>query len=74
MKVKCISNSGQALPPDCLRPSWGFAREKEFPLRIGKTYQVYALTVLFGRVWDSHLRRKLLPLSCLEPVSLIPNR
>lgn len=51
MKVRCISNSGRDLSPSCLRPSWGFTWDKEFPLVIGKTYQVYAFTLVFGHVW-----------------------
>jgi hypothetical protein len=51
MRIKCISNLGDELPDDCLKPDWGFTQEKEFALVLGKVYPVYAFTVLFGYIW-----------------------
>jgi hypothetical protein len=51
MKIKCISKLGKDLPLDCLKPDWGITYEKEFALVVGKTYDVYAFTILFGYIW-----------------------
>lgn len=51
MKIQCTSNLGKVLPLDCLKPQLGISEKKEFHLLIGKTYTVYAFTMLFGYVW-----------------------
>jgi hypothetical protein len=49
MKVQCIANTGRGLPQDSLI---GSSNEKTtFALVIGKTYVVYAFTVVRNYVW-----------------------
>lgn len=51
MRVRCVANSGADLPDVCIDASLGISREKEFPLTIGSSYAVYAITTFKGSVW-----------------------
>jgi hypothetical protein len=51
MKVRCIRSTGVELPESYLDPAAGFSREAIFPLKAGKDYVVFALTLRRGGVW-----------------------
>jgi len=51
MIVRCIANSGSALPAANLDPRRGYDRSMEFPLTVGEDYTVFALTVFLGTAW-----------------------
>jgi hypothetical protein len=52
MKVCCIANRGSALPAGLLNPeATNFKPETGFPLIVGKSYVVYAITFNEGFCW-----------------------
>lgn len=51
MKIKCIANSGSALPSDCRNELVNITEETQFHLTIGKTYNVYGMTIFLGYIW-----------------------
>lgn len=51
MQVRCIANTGNALPESYLKSDFYFTKEVEFPLTLGKEYVVYALYQSQGNVW-----------------------
>ena len=51
MIVKCTANSGADLPVSQLSPSSGFTERTDFPLSLGRTYHVFALTLFLGGTW-----------------------
>jgi hypothetical protein len=51
MIVRCIGNTGELLPPASRDPSQGFSSYTEFPLTVGRSYVVHAITVLLGITW-----------------------
>jgi hypothetical protein len=53
MRVRCISRSPKDLPKDIrLERIWGTdTKDRYFPLRIGKEYVVYGVTIWLGHVW-----------------------
>jgi hypothetical protein len=53
MKIRCIANTGNALPESYLKPEFYFTKEVEFPLTLGKEYVVYALYQSQGNGKDS---------------------
>lgn len=48
MRVRCIKNSGQALPSEYLDKSLGISTMSEFNLTLGKDYIVYTVVFLSG--------------------------
>lgn len=51
MIVRCIANSGSALPEANIDPRRGYDESTEFPLTIDRAYTVFALTVFLGSAW-----------------------
>ncbi len=51
MRIRCIANTGASLPESYINPAQGYKKETEFPLTIGKEYNVYALKEWQGSVW-----------------------
>lgn len=51
MIVRCIGNTGDLLPPASRDSSQGFTSYTEFPLTVGRSYAVHAITVLLGIMW-----------------------
>jgi len=51
MQVRCIANTGNALPESYLKSDFYFTKEVEFPLTLGKEYVVYALYQSQVNVW-----------------------
>ena len=51
MKVRCSSNRGADLPESYLDSAAGFGNTAIFPIRPGRDYVVYALTLRRGRFW-----------------------
>lgn len=51
MIVRCISSTGAVLPVNARDPLLGVDSDTEFPITIGHTYPVYAVTVLLGIAW-----------------------
>jgi|SRR6185437_10247324 len=51
MKVRCTSSKGTSLPELYLDSAGGYRADTIFPLRIGKEYIVYALTLRRGGIW-----------------------
>jgi hypothetical protein len=51
MRVKCLANTGRALPEASLDSRRGLSIEKNFPLTVGMTYVVYAITMYRGFTW-----------------------
>ena len=51
MKARCISTNAGRLPDLYLDPAGGFTPSTDFPLRPGKDYVVFALTLRRGGVW-----------------------
>jgi hypothetical protein len=51
MIVRCIANSGSALPQANIDPRRGYDSATEFPLTIGRDYVVFALTTFLGTAW-----------------------
>ncbi len=51
MKIRCIANTGAALPDRYLDSRRGYKKETEFPLTVGKDYIVYTFSVKLGQVW-----------------------
>lgn len=51
MRVRCVYNSGEALPQANIDPRRGFDRSLEFPLTVGCEYGVFAITVFLGTAW-----------------------
>ena len=51
MRVKCIANTGRALPKDALMPLSGYDSDTVFDLSLGKMYVVYAITLVKGYPW-----------------------
>ena len=51
MKIRCIANTGAALPEPYFDPAIFLTQETEFQLIIGKEYVVYALYEWEGMIW-----------------------
>lgn len=51
MRVKCQSNTGGGLPTGIRDKALGLIADAEFPLTVGRSYAVYALTVFAGDTW-----------------------
>jgi hypothetical protein len=51
VRATCIASSGQALPESCLDEAAGISRDTEFPLTVGASYEVYAITTFRGHAW-----------------------
>lgn len=51
MIVRCIANTGQALPTVNVDPRMGLDRSAEFPLTVGSSYTVVAVTIFLGTAW-----------------------
>lgn len=51
MKIRCITNRGDALPESYLKPEFYYTQETDFPLTIGKEYVVYAFYTFEGNLW-----------------------
>jgi hypothetical protein len=51
MKIRCIANTGAALPKPYLDPDVFLTQETEFQLLIGKEYIVYAFYEWQGTIW-----------------------
>ena len=51
MKIRCLANTGLALPERYLKPQFCYSKELEFPLTIGQEYIVYALKEWQGNIW-----------------------
>lgn len=51
MKVRCLSNRGIHLPKDMFFVGSTCTEESTFPLKIGKDYNVYAMTIHDGYAW-----------------------
>ncbi|MBD1939013.1 hypothetical protein [Microcoleus sp. FACHB-68] len=51
MKIRCITNSGAALPEIYLDSRVNRSKETVFRLTVGKEYVVYALHEAGGAVW-----------------------
>jgi hypothetical protein len=51
MIVLCMANSGDVLPLMSRDSAQGFDGETEFPITIGRTYYVYAMTFYLGIAW-----------------------
>jgi hypothetical protein len=51
MIVRCSSSKGTGLPELYLDSAGGYRADTIFPLRVGKEYVVYALTLRRGGVW-----------------------
>lgn len=51
MIAKCRANTGRSLPSASRDPKRGLTATTEFPLTIGRSYPVYAVTVFLGITW-----------------------
>jgi hypothetical protein len=51
MKVKCIENTGIALPKELIDDNSGYRNDSKFQLIIEKEYVVYAVTHIKKNVW-----------------------
>ncbi|MBO9521876.1 MAG: hypothetical protein J7518_10090 [Nocardioidaceae bacterium] len=51
MIVRCISNTGESLPATSRDSSQGVNSDTEFPVTIGRSYPVFAVTVFLGTAW-----------------------
>lgn len=51
MIVRSIANTGESLPSVNIEPRAGYDRSTEFPLTVGRTYVVFALTIFLGTAW-----------------------
>jgi hypothetical protein len=51
MIVRCIANTGDVLPPASRDPSRGFDVGTEFPVTVGRSYEVFAMTNVVGIAW-----------------------
>lgn len=51
MKIRCIANTGAALPDSYFLPHLCYKKETEFQLIVGKEYIVYALYEWSGKIW-----------------------
>jgi hypothetical protein len=70
MRVTCLANTGRALPAVCLDSHRGLSIEKNFPLTVGLTYVVYAITMYRGFAWYYVLDDHQLPYRVWEPAPL----
>jgi hypothetical protein len=74
MRVTCIASTATDLPPSCWDADIGITPEVTFPLTIGATYVVYAITVFRGHCWyyvfdDNRLAYPVWKLAALFEVS-----
>jgi hypothetical protein len=51
MKIRCLANTGFALPENYLKPEFCYTPKIDFPLTIGQEYIVYALKEWQGNIW-----------------------
>jgi len=51
MIVRCVANTGEALPVMSRDSGRGFDADTEFPVSIGGSYAVFAMTVFLGIAW-----------------------
>lgn len=51
MIVRCIADSGSALPEANIDPRRGYGPLTEFPLTVGRDHTVFALAVFRGTAW-----------------------
>jgi hypothetical protein len=48
MIVRCIASTGSVLPVTARDPLLGVNADTEFPITVGRSYPVYAVTILLG--------------------------
>jgi hypothetical protein len=70
VRVRCIANTGQALPESSIDSRRGLTAEKTFPLTIGTLYVVYAITMYRGLTWYYVLDDHDLPYPVWKPAVL----
>jgi len=51
MKIRCIANTGEALPEKYIDPPRGYTKKIKLALTIGKEYVVYAIREWQGSIW-----------------------
>lgn len=51
MRVQCVANTAGTLPSACLDASIGLTRDSTFPLTVGESYTVFAVTTFKGGCW-----------------------
>jgi hypothetical protein len=51
MMVRCIANTGELLPPMSRDPAQGVDVTTAFPVSIGRSYAVFAMTNFLGIAW-----------------------
>lgn len=51
MIVCCLSNTGEILPVTSRDSARGFNADTEFPVTIGRSYDVFAMTIFLGIAW-----------------------
>lgn len=51
MIVRCLSNTCETLPATSRDSALGINADTEFPITIGRSYEVFAMTVLLGIAW-----------------------
>jgi hypothetical protein len=70
MRVVCLTNRGEGLPPSYLDPIGGYDKATIFPLEPRKEYAVYALTLRRGGVWYYIVDDRLLDYPVWHPAPL----
>jgi hypothetical protein len=51
MIVRCIANTGEALPAMSRDSGRGIDADTEFPVTLGRLYAVFAMTIFLGIAW-----------------------
>ena len=51
MKIRCIANTGAALPESYFLPHLCYQKETDFQVTVAKEYVVYALYEWEGKIW-----------------------
>ena len=51
MKIKCVNNSGKALPQRLKDARLGLSEATQFHVTVGREYVVYGVTIFLGDVW-----------------------
>ncbi len=70
MIVKCLSNTGAALPNTCLDTRAGISSDTVFPLTRGREYVVYAFTIYLAHIWYFIINDDQLPWPVWAPAPL----
>jgi hypothetical protein len=70
MLIRCVSDSGASLPPECIDERRNLTAETVFPLTPGREYVVYGVTQYLDHIWYYVFDDDNLPYPVWKPAAL----